>query len=157
MAELLHPTSSTLMVRLPQDVELPAYQEKSRVQKTILRTIIKTLQTRELELLYVGYKPDYIMHSIDSQKLTENRTLITINVLEDNGSMCDFNTSQNMLLKRFKRELQSNNEHIIIDHVTEKDGFTERNIEIYIKSKFSRKPAAVPHYTLAMSSSFLAA
>lgn len=157
MAETLLTSTSTLMVKFPDDVFLPAYQEKVRIRKTIIKTIISTLRKRQLELLYVGYKPDYIMHSIDAAELNENRTIVTINVLEDNGYMCDFNTSQAMLLKRFKRALQANSEHIIIDNYHVRNGFTERNIEIYIRSMTPPRKSHVPHYTLAVSSSYLAA
>ncbi len=156
MAGILQSVTSTLMVKLPEDVILPTYQEKIRVKKTILRSVIRTLQTRRLELLYVGYKPEYVVSNMDAEKLTSDRTIVSINVLEDNGYMCDFNTSQEMLLKRFKKELQSNNEHIVIDRATQKDGFTERTIEIYIKCRYSQKSTHVPHYTLAMSSGFYA-
>ncbi len=156
MAEALHNITSTLMVRLPEDIILPAYQEKIRVKRTILRTVIQMLQTQKPELLYVGYKPEYMASSIMNEKLTANRTIISINVLEDNGFMCDFNTSQEMLLKRFKKELQCNSEHIVIDHVFDRNGFQERNIEIYIKCRYNHRPAHVPHYTLAMSSGFYA-
>ena len=154
MTEQLHTLTSTLMVLLPKDLLLPTYQEKSRVKKTILRSIIRTLQTRELELMYVGYKPEYVMEYIDSVPLAADRVIVSINVLEDNGAMCDFNTSQEMLLKRFKRELQLNSEHIIIDRSIEKDGNTERCIDIYIKSRCTQRPSTMPHYTLAMSSGF---
>lgn len=149
--------SSTLLVRLPDEIALQPFQDKTRIKKGIVRAIIRMLQTHLPELLYVGYKPDYVKQSIDTQPITENSTYVAIHVLDDNGATCSFATSQRMLQNRFKRELQSNRECIIIDNPCLRNGFVVRNIEIYVKSIYAGRVRQLPHYTLAISSSYMAA
>ena len=146
MAEILQLRTSTLVVKLPSEVSLPAFNEKPRTRKAILRTIIQTLQTQKMELLYVGPQQE----SFNDYNVTSEGIIVAINVL--NGTS-DYNLSQDVLLKRFKKELQYNNEHILIDSTNFNNGVYQRNIEIYIKSRTSDKPT-VPGYTFATSAGF---
>ncbi|HEY0045186.1 MAG TPA: hypothetical protein VGB44_00580 [Flavobacterium sp.] len=155
MAETLQRTTSTLMVKVPSQVLVPPYKEKSRAQKSIIRAIVQILQSKELELIYVGPRPDTTITYIEPTTFTEDSTVITINVLEDNSEARDFNTSQHTLLKSFKKEIQCNSEHIIIDNTVVKDGKSQRRIEVYIKSRHSVRPAAVPSYTFSKSATTL--
>ena len=50
--------TATLIVRIPGYVEIPAYQEKSRAKRTIIRTLIRSLQLKDLELVYAGQFPE---------------------------------------------------------------------------------------------------
>jgi len=136
-AKLLNRTS-TLKFKLPNRIFLPEFEERIRVKKTILRTIIKTLKISELEMLFVGSLHDYGIEYIDIPPL-ENSIIVSVNILND--TKFDFNTSQNLLLRRFKKELQSNNEHIVIDKTTLNDGIESRFIEIYINSSIPEKLA----------------
>lgn len=153
MAGILLPITSTLIVKLPDYLVIPEYQEKIRAKKTIIRTITQALQSKEIELLYAGYKPDSGLDYYLPSRLSDDCTIININIIENGGKVCDFNASQAMLLKRFKKELQYNSEHILIDKTNVRDGKAERCIEIYIKSRDAVKmPAVTPNYTFTMGS-----
>ena len=89
-------------------------------------------------MLFVGSLHDYGIEYIDIPPL-ENSIIVSVNILND--TKFDFNTSQNLLLRRFKKELQSNNEHIVIDKTTLNDGIESRFIEIYINSSIPEKVA----------------
>lgn len=144
------PFTSTLMLKVPQDVVIPPYSEKPRARKLVVRRIIEILQTRQLELLYVGLNPGEIF-SEKPVSVDGDCTVISINVLNAYGAVCDFNTSQEMLLRRFKRELQSHNEHILIDKFTLSRDSATRNIDIFIKSN-ARVATIQPNYTFSISS-----
>ena len=128
MTQRLHPSTSTLMIKLPVDIEIPTFQDKPRIRKAILRNIIQTLQTKTLELMYVGPQGD----ADNDFDVSFEGITVTVNVLND--TIYNFNLSQQALLKRFKKELQINNEHILIDNTTFHNGMYQRKIEIYIKS-----------------------
>ncbi len=155
MAESLLGTTSTLIVKVPAHVAVPPYKERSRAQKSIIRSIVQILQSNQLELIYVGPKPDTEIQYIEPETFSEDSTLITINVLEDNPESRDFSNPQQLLLKSFKKEMQCNSEHILIDKTVVKENFSQRRIEVYIKSRNSARPAAMPAYTFAKSSSAL--
>jgi hypothetical protein len=139
MAKSLLSNTSTLVVKLPDYLILPEYHDKIRVRKTIIRTISQLLQTKTLEMLYIGWKPVGELDYFDPISDADSSTIISINVIDSFGKICDFNTPQYMLLKRFKRELQNNNEHILIDSTKEVNGKKQRSIEIYMNSRNSHK------------------
>lgn len=146
MAETLLRTTSTLIVKVPSIISLPPYKEKSRVQKNIIKSVIQCLQSNELELVYVGLDLDLGISYKEPEY--DDSTIITINVLEDNPAR-DLNTPRQVLLKSFKKELQYNNEHILIDKTAVKNGKTLRKIEIYIKSRSVVRRSAVLGYTFS--------
>jgi hypothetical protein len=133
------------MVKIPTDLAIPSYQDKPRVRKAILRTIIQTLQTKTLELIYVGPQ----QQSLSDVDTNLEGVIVTVNVLKDGPD--DYNLSQDMLLKRFKKELQFNSEHILIDNTTFDEGNYLRHIEIYIKSLRTKKSVSAG-YTFSTSS-----
>jgi hypothetical protein len=153
MAGTVLPITSTLIVKLPDYLEIPEYQEKIRAKKAIIRTVTQLLRSKELELFYVGYRPESgIDYELPGNTMGDC-TIININIIEPAGKICDFNASQAMLLKRFKRELQFNHEHILIDSTKIKNGRAIRVIDIYIKSRDTAKaPVIAPNYTLSMGS-----
>ena len=46
--------TATLIVKLPEEVSLPAYNEKPRARKNFVRNIVQIMQSATLELVYVG-------------------------------------------------------------------------------------------------------
>lgn len=156
MANKILPPTSTLIAKIPNNFYIPDYQDKIRVKKTIVRTIIQILQSNELELIYLGNKPelnnDYNPIILLNENNKEDTTVININIIEAVGEKCPYNSSQQMLLKRFKKELQYNSQHILIDTSTCKNGKTERTIEIYLKSRYFKKIVVTPNYTRNVNS-----
>ncbi|HEX9979126.1 MAG TPA: hypothetical protein VGB50_01015 [Flavobacterium sp.] len=146
MAEILHARTSTLQVKLPADLYVPPFQDKIRARKGIVKTIIHTLQTKQLELIYVGLQSGLM--NLQDAAISEG-VVVSVNILND--AISNFNASPEMLLKRFKRELQHNHEHILIDNTIEVNGKTLRTIEIYIRSRHADK-VIVPAYPFAVSS-----
>jgi hypothetical protein len=139
MAKSLLSNTSTLVVKLPDYLILPEYHDKIRIRKTIIRTISQLLQTKTLEMLYIGWKPIDHLDYFDPISDADSCTIVSLNVIDSFGKICDFNTPQFMLLKRFKRELQNNHEHILIDSTKEVNGKIQRSIEIYMNSRNSHK------------------
>ena len=95
--------------------------------------------------MYVGPQVDAVK---DFDVSFEGIT-VTVNVLND--TVYDFNLSQQAILKRFKKELQINNEHILIDNTTFHNGMYQRKIEIYIKSHVFERTRK-QEYTFATNS-----
>lgn len=157
MAEKILPPTSTLIAKIPNNLYIPDFKDKIRIKKTIVRTIIKILQSNELELIYVGCQPEWNKGynpttPSGNENYSEDTTLINITIIEAVGVKSNFNSSQQMLLKRFKKELQYNSQHILIDSTSLKNGKTERVIEIYIKSRYFKKIVATPNYTMNINS-----
>lgn len=157
MATSVLSTASTLLFELPDGIALPPYRDKVRTRKSIIRSIVKCLQSPKIDLLYVGYKPDYVQELISDQQPAQHQTFVSINVLEDNGITCSFASSENMIRRRFRKELQLNDEWIIIDNEQEFDGFIRRKIDIYVKYHHAGKHNVAPAHTLAVSSAYMAA
>ncbi|RZJ35026.1 MAG: hypothetical protein EOO51_06990 [Flavobacterium sp.] len=151
MERALHLQNSVLLVRIPEDVFIPEYQDKPRPRKAILRAVIQTLQTKTLELLYAGPQKESVFEKYAGKN---EGIFVSINVLDD--GKCDFTISQDVLLKRFKRELQYNNEHILIDNTSFANGVYQRHIQLYIRSRRSDKKP-VPAYTFSASGNFASA
>jgi hypothetical protein len=141
MVKSLLSNTSTLVVKLPDYLILPEYHDKIRIRKTIIRTISQLLQTKTLEMLYIGWKPIDHLDYFDPIADPDSCTIVSLNVIHSYGKICDFNTPQFILLKRFKRELQNNNEHILIDSTKEVNGKMQRSIEVYMNSRNSPKGA----------------
>ena len=143
MERALQSPNSVLLVRIPEHVFIPEYQDKPRPRKAILRAIIQTLQTRTMELVYAGPQHEGVFEQYAGKS---EGIFVSVNVLGDGKS--DFSISQDVLMKRFKRELQYNNEHILIDNTTFTAGIYQRHIEIYIRSRRSEK-SPIPAYTFS--------
>ena len=139
--------TATLIVRIPGYVEIPAYQEKSRAKRTIIRTLIRSLQLKDLELVYAGQFPDDALAGASAAN--SDGTLVSINVLNPGRSVSEFNHSQETLVRRFRKELQSNSEQILIDRTS---GGSARFIEIYLRSRFQEPAMQQPRYAFAVSS-----
>lgn len=139
-------STSTLIVRIPGYVDIPAFQEKSRARKSIVRALIRSLQLKDVTLVYAGQWPE----EADTQThLSGDGILLSINVLNPGRTLTEYNLSQDTLIRRFRKELQCNAEQILIDRKT--PGGT-RHIEIYLKSRNPQPVAPQPHYAFAVSS-----
>ena len=137
--------TATLIIRIPGYVEIPAYQEKSRAKRSIVRSLIRALQAKDLDLVYAGQWPEEAIASLSNH----DGTLLSINVLNPGRSVSEFNLSQETLVRRFRKELQGNAEQIVIDRPHPETGM--RHIQIYLKSKF-QQPVQQPRYAFAVSS-----
>lgn len=145
MAKSLLTNTSTLAVKLPDYLSLPVSNHKIRTEKSIIKTTIRLLQSRVLELRYIGWKPSETKRYFDPIADSDQTTVIAINVIESSGKICDFDTTAEKLLKRFKMELAYNNEHIVIDHTEATNGKNLRLIEIYMTSRHSPKSRAAQY------------
>ncbi len=139
--------TATLIVRIPGYIDIPPYQEKSRAKRSIIRTLIRSLQCKELELVYAGYWPEDALASASER---HEGTLLSINVLSAGRAVTEFNNSQDTLVRRFRKELQSNSEQIVIDHPA--NGLAPRHIQVYLRSKFQEVALQQPRYAFAVSS-----
>lgn len=139
--------TATLIIRIPGYIEIPPYQEKSRAKRSIIRTLIRSMQSKDLELVYAGYWPEDALAAA-TERL--DGTILSINVLCAGRSVTEFNNSQDTLVRRFRKELQSNSEQIVIDHVA--NGSSPRHIQVYLRSKFQEVALQQPRYAFAVSS-----
>jgi hypothetical protein len=142
--------TATLIARIPDHIQVPPFQEKSRAKKCIIRTIIKLLQTKQLELLYAGF--DTEGPSKEKKNVTGDAVVVSINILKPGRAVCDFNSTEDVLMRRFKKELQINNEHILIDQVILKEGTAQRHIDVFVKSRTPERLVYQPNFTYAVSS-----
>ncbi len=138
--------TATLIIRIPGYIDIPPYQEKSRAKRSIIRSLIRAMQNKDLELVYAGYWPEDALAAASGE---QDGTLLSINVLNAGRSVTEFNNSQETLVRRFRKELQSNSEQIVIDNPS--TGSNARHIQVYLKSKFGETPVK-PHYAFAVSS-----
>ncbi|RZJ31708.1 MAG: hypothetical protein EOO48_01205 [Flavobacterium sp.] len=139
MTKSLLTKTSTLAVKLPENVELPSANQKIRAQKQIIKTMIQLLRSQSVELRYAGWKPADADYFRDNDY--DGTIVVTINVIESSGKICDFETSADKLLKRFKMELLYNSEHIVIDSIRQSKVRKHRLIEIYTVSRHCPKKA----------------
>ncbi|HLA56126.1 MAG TPA: hypothetical protein VK623_08500 [Flavobacterium sp.] len=153
MIQTLPELTSTIIFKLPCHLYVPPFEEKIRARKTIVRRITQILQNRELVLLYAGYKHEN-KNCVEMQQSSADTTIISIHILAPDARISNFNIPVQILLKRFKREVQYNNEHILIDSTEIKNNHLQRNIEIYIKNRRSFKQAVRQEYSFSIAPNY---
>lgn len=120
--------TATLIIRLPQSVEVPAGSYAVRNKTALLRVLLRAFQDDNLELIYVG-------PMVLTPPQLELGTTIVINVLQADDKLADNSAAREVLLKRFEKEIRYNAEHIIID-----SGMPEKRlIEIYVSNRNADK------------------
>ncbi len=138
MGTKILPLTATLTVKVPSDFHIQSLKDKKSVRRNMLQSISKLLRKETMQLICFGYKveDDY---ELPTPVYQDDATFVTINIIESDTSLLDFASCQTTILKRFKKELKENEEHILIDHSAVINGKTVRNIEVYIKGKISEK------------------
>ncbi len=116
--------TATLIIRLPESVEVAAGPYAIRNKAALLRTLLAAFRDIRLEFLYAG--PPLLNHPA-----SEPGTTFIINVLQADERLLDTNIPRDILLKRFEKEVRYSPEHIIIDSGLEK----RRLIEVYINTR----------------------
>lgn len=122
--ETMFAQTATLIIRLPESVEVSAGSYAIRNKSALLRTLLVAFRDMRLEFLYAGPR-------LLTNPPTEPGTTFIINVLQADDRLLDTNIPRDILLKRFEKEVRYNPEYIIIDSGLEK----RRLIEIYINNR----------------------
>ena len=146
------PLTTTLKLKVPSGFYIQPLKDKKSVRKNMLSAIGQLLRNEQMEVVFIGHKQEN-ESQIAIPVGNENSTLVTINIIERVTDQPDFTLSQDALLKRFKKELRENDEHILIDNNEIIDGKAFRNIEVYVKSAVNQKKDSAIKYGYTFSNS----
>lgn len=125
--------ATTLTVRINGTIETPPYDSREQFRQSVIDTILYILKTQDVEIEYIGYKPDRMgIHHLDSVVTQyEDCIYASLSVNENLIAILDESHRKEDIIEAFVEAFENKtHRHIEIDSTIEKKGKKHRIIEM---------------------------
>lgn len=125
--------TSTITVRINGMIETPPATNRENFRQSVIETILYILKTQDVDVEYIGYKPDKMgVHRLDSDSAEyEDCIYASLSVNENLLSRFDENHRKEDIIQAFVEAFESRtHRHLEVDSTLEVKGKRHRIIEM---------------------------
>lgn len=125
-------TTSTLTVRINGTVETPPAANRENFRQSVIEIILYILKTQDVDVEYIGYKPDKFGHLLDSTTAEyEDCIYASLSVNENLLSRFGENHRKEDIIQAFVEAFENKtHRHLEVDSTLELKGKRHRIIEM---------------------------